>query len=323
MPQFAEFEPARAWLARHRGCATSTCCCPTRWHPPRQARHVDELESVHRNGMLLPASMFALDVLGGTCRHRLGFDEGDAMPLPAAAGSLAPVPWLGEPVAQMQVAMYEHDRSPFFGDPRQCSSRCWDASRPPGSRRDGRGTRVLLRRPRAHRAGLCAAARSRSRDVASTRPRSTRWPSSTSTRGARAIDERPGAGAAAAPCSRSTSGQFEVNLHHVDDALLAATTRSAQAAREGRGTRAWHGCTFMPKPYRDHAGSGTHLHVSLLDRTGATSSRRGSRGLAGAAPRHRRPRGDHRRHHGGVRPHREFLPPLPARAYVPLTPSWS
>ena len=26
--------------------------------------------------------------------------------------------------------------------------------------------------------------------------------------------------------------------------------------------------TFMPKPYRDHAGSGAHLHVSVLDAQG-------------------------------------------------------
>ena len=81
---------------------------------------VAELEGIHRNGLLLPASMFALDVLGGTIQSTgLGFDEGDAdracLPLP---GSLAPVPWLGEHIAQMQVAMYDHDRSPFFGDPR-------------------------------------------------------------------------------------------------------------------------------------------------------------------------------------------------------------
>ena len=67
---------------------------------------VEELEGVHVNGLLLPGSMFALDVLGGTVQSTgLGFDEGDAdrvcLPIP---GTLVPVPWLGEHVAQMQVS---------------------------------------------------------------------------------------------------------------------------------------------------------------------------------------------------------------------------
>ncbi len=73
-------------------CAPSTCCFPDLMGIPRGKRvTVEELEGVHRNGLLLPASMFALDVLGGTVQATgLGFDEGDAdrvcLPLP---GSLA------------------------------------------------------------------------------------------------------------------------------------------------------------------------------------------------------------------------------------------
>ena len=70
--------------------------------------------------MYLPGSMFALDVLGGTIQATgLGFDEGDAdrpcLPVP---GSLFAAPWMGPTVAQLQVQMLDHDRQPFFGDPR-------------------------------------------------------------------------------------------------------------------------------------------------------------------------------------------------------------
>ena len=102
MPQFAEFGPAAAWLKRHP-----------------QVRCVDLLLA-DLTGLLLPGSMFALDVLGGTVQSTgLGFDEGDAdrVCLPIA-GTLVPVPWLGADIAQMQVSMYEHDRTPFHGDPR-------------------------------------------------------------------------------------------------------------------------------------------------------------------------------------------------------------
>jgi glutamine synthetase len=118
MPQFADFEQARAWLQRHPQVRAIDLLLPDQMGIPRGKRvTVAELEGVHRNGLLLPASMFALDVLGGTVQSTgLGFDEGDAdrvcLPLP---GSLTLVPWLGEHVAQMQVAMYEHDRTPFYG----------------------------------------------------------------------------------------------------------------------------------------------------------------------------------------------------------------
>jgi glutamine synthetase len=81
---------------------------------------IEELPAVFQGGFLLPGSMFALDVLGETVQETgLGFDEGDAdrpcLPVP---GSLLPVPWSQEDVAQVQVVMHERDGTPFFGDPR-------------------------------------------------------------------------------------------------------------------------------------------------------------------------------------------------------------
>ncbi len=135
--------------------------------------------------MMLPASMFALDVLGGTIQATgLGFDEGDAdricLPLP---GSLAPVPWLGEHVAQMQVAMYDHDRTPFFGDPRHVLEQVL-------GRFAARGLTPVMAvelefyfvdRERTPAGARPAAAPAAARVGARTRRRSTRWQSSTST----------------------------------------------------------------------------------------------------------------------------------------------
>ncbi|MEX0627521.1 MAG: glutamine synthetase family protein [Cucumibacter sp.] len=64
-------------------------------------------------------------------------------------------------------------------------------------------------------------------------------------------------------------GQFEINLRHLDDAVAAA-----DAAILFR--RIVHGCagvheleaTFMAKPYGDDAGSGMHVHASLVDAAG-------------------------------------------------------
>ncbi|HPF28275.1 MAG TPA: hypothetical protein PK159_16945, partial [Steroidobacteraceae bacterium] len=66
------------------------------------------LATLFARGMPLPGSMFALDVLGGTVQATgLGFDDGDAdRPCLPISGTLQPVPWLEDDIAQLQVAMH-------------------------------------------------------------------------------------------------------------------------------------------------------------------------------------------------------------------------
>jgi glutamine synthetase len=64
-------------------------------------------------------------------------------------------------------------------------------------------------------------------------------------------------------------GQFEVNLLHRPDALAAADDclylkRVAEQAARKHGLKS----TCMAKPYSDHAGSGLHVHASIIDRDG-------------------------------------------------------
>lgn len=64
-------------------------------------------------------------------------------------------------------------------------------------------------------------------------------------------------------------GQFEINLGHVDDMVMAADhgvmlKRCIKAAARATGQRA----TFMAKPYAEQSGSGLHVHLSLLDAQG-------------------------------------------------------
>jgi len=332
MPQFADFEQAHAWLAQHPQVRCIDLLLPDQMGIPRGKRvTADELAGVHRNGLLLPASMFALDVLGGTIQATgLGFDEGDAdricLPLP---GSLAPVPWLGSHVAQMQVAMYEHDRSPFFGDPRHVLEAMLQ-------RFAARGLTpvmavelefYLVDRERTAE-GLAQPPR---------QPRSGRREDKTQINSMAELDEYSEVLSAIDAAARAQDlptgtvlaeygpGQFEVNLHHVDDALLACD-HAIRLKRLIRGVALAHGleATFMPKPYRDHAGSGAHLHVSLLDQAGrnvfAADDPAGSPLLRHAI--------------GGLaatindtmavcaptaNSYRRFQP----EAYVPLGPSWS
>lgn len=64
-------------------------------------------------------------------------------------------------------------------------------------------------------------------------------------------------------------GQFEINFGHLADGLRAADW-AALFCRSTRGVALKHGyrASFMAKPYLQHAGSGMHVHVSLLDAVG-------------------------------------------------------
>jgi len=72
-----------------------------------------------------------------------------------------------------------------------------------------------------------------------------------------------------ATSSEYAPGQFEANLRHQDNALLAADhcvflKQIVRAAAHASGFDA----TFMAKPYPDRAGTGLHLHVSVIDEQG-------------------------------------------------------
>jgi glutamine synthetase len=120
-------------------------------------------------------------------------------------------------------------------------------------------------------------------------------------------------------------GQYEVNLRHAADALRVCD-EALRFKRAVKSVARAHGCeaTFLPKPYRDMAGSGLHIHVSLLDKQGrnifaAPSPLESAQlrhaiagtlasladGMALCAP--------------GPNSYRRFRP----EAYVPLHPTWS
>jgi len=74
---------------------------------------------------------------------------------------------------------------------------------------------------------------------------------------------------AGATTSEFAPGQYEINLHHVDDPLLACD-HAVMLKRAIKGVARKHGyvACFMAKPFEEHSGSGMHVHMSLYGRNG-------------------------------------------------------
>jgi glutamine synthetase len=276
MPQQADFEQARAWLARHPQVRFVDLYLADQMGVPRGKRvTADELEGAHRGEFLLPSSLFALDVLGGTIQSTgLGFDAGDAdrSCLPVG-GSLALAPWLGEGIAQMQTSMYDVDGNPFFGDPRHVLQAVVD-------RFEAMGLRPVM----AVELEFYFVDRERTAAGHAQPPRQSltgRREHKTQINSMQELNEYSAVLDAIQQAARIQElptgtvlaeygpGQFEINLHHVEDAVLACD-HAIRLKRVVKGVALQHGleATFMPKPYREHAGSGAHLHVSLIDSAG-------------------------------------------------------
>lgn len=237
---------------------------------PREA-----LPGICREGLLLPGSLHALDIRGLTPQSTgLGFDDGDAdRPCRPLAGSLRPVPWLGPRYAQMQLEMYEPDGGPFFADARQRLREVLAGF-----------TARALRPVLAVELEFFIVDPVRGPDG---QPQPVVWEStgrrtlSTQMNGMTDLAEYAGLleaiteTAAAQGIATGTllteygPGQFEVNLPHQADAL-AACDQAVCFKRVVKAVAAAHGreATFMAKPYDAQAGSGLHLHLSLLDSDG-------------------------------------------------------
>ena len=77
----------------------------------------------------------------------------------------------------------------------------------------------------------------------------------------------------------SAPSQYEINLYHNDDALVAAD-QAMMLQRAIKGVARQHDllATFMAKPFGDLAGNGMHLHCSLVDEQGNNAFYDGSEG---------------------------------------------
>jgi glutamine synthetase len=234
----------------------------------------DEFRKVVDDGFCIPGGMVLLNSLGDVVSGMAyTADDGDPdVDARIVPGSLAPVPWASRPTAQALFRLHTRGGEPFFADPRYVLERATEPLR-----------KMQLRIVMAAELEFYLL------DAKSDRPRAK-------------VSKVPGIGRPQVgpqvyhpddlwdidnflsdvndacalqriPIGTTTSefapGQFEINLHHVDDPVLACD-HAVLLKRVVKSVARAHGfvACFMAKPFADNAGSGLHIHLSLVDRDG-------------------------------------------------------
>ena len=237
--------------------------------------NVDEADTLYENGLNFPAATHLLDSSGNVIDDLiLGTDDGDpdftARPV---ENSLVMVPWLDNPTAQAIITLVDRDNEPYASESRNILKKTVAILNEQGlyptvavelefylihdpdalsiSPRYGPvpGTRLLQAGPQVYSL----------EDLRELDPFFNQLQANCK------LQEIP----VGTTISEFSTGQFEVNLHHVDDPLLAADhaillRRAVRETAKSFGL----GATFMAKPFMETAGSGMHIHISLQDSDG-------------------------------------------------------
>lgn len=234
---------------------------------------VKNSEGLFKAGLRFPRSAFAVDiwgrdVLSAGIATQGGDNDGICHFVP---GTLFRVPWLETPTAQVMLSMTERDGHPFFADPREVLQNILGLYAKKGltpvvavelefhlldGASDEKGFPQPPVSPRTGRRAITAQMFSLSEleefgQVLNDVSRACE------------MQDIP----ADTAISENGPGQYEINLRHVPDALMAAD-HAVLMKRLVRGVARKHGMdvAFMAKPYGDKDGNGMHTHFSVIDK---------------------------------------------------------
>jgi glutamine synthetase len=230
---------------------------------------------VFKSGLQIPFTLYLLDARGETTDATgRGYSDGDpdgvAWPV---AGSLSRTACIPNRQGQVLMTLKDEKGQPYFAEPRNVLDRVL-----------ARFAELELTPTVAAELEFFVFDRERSADGAPQPPLvpgTTMRETSISVYGIEDLDRyraflddiMTGAKLQGVPATTASSehapGQFEINLHHQGDARLAAD-HAVFLKQIVRNAARLHGmdASFIAKPYLDAPGSGLHIHVSLMDKTG-------------------------------------------------------
>jgi glutamine synthetase len=239
----------------------------------RVGRH--EIERVLTKGFNMPGSSVMLDSKGQTIDGvEYGTRDGDHdVYCKVVLGSLAPVPWARRPSAQALVTMITGAGEPYFADPRTVLRAALAPLRARGlTPVVAMELEFYLLVDDAGDALTPKVARVPGMRIAQDGPQCYCLEDLEEVEGFLA-DVEQACQAQRIPAATALSeygpGQFEINLHHVPDAELACD-HGVLLKRVVKHVARAHGMAacFMAKPFSQSAGSGLHIHISLVDAQG-------------------------------------------------------
>lgn len=233
---------------------------------------VSQLEKALEGGLRMPLSITGVDIWGeDIVGGKLVFETGDADGVCEWTGrGPLPLSWTAKPSALVPLQLTYETGGPFLGDPRQALAAIQQ-----------RFAALGLTPVTASELEFYLVDSSEEIPQAPTSPVSGRVLDTDAVLSLRELDhfdlflddvyaacEEQGVPADAA-IAENGPGQFEINLVHVADALEAAD-HAVFFKEIVRSVARKHGFTasFMAKPYGTRAGSGFHVHFSLLDSDG-------------------------------------------------------
>ncbi len=237
---------------------------------------VREAAKLWSSGVAFCAGITTLDALGTSWDvHGIGFSDGDpdatSFPVP---GTLTPVLWSEVPTAQVLIAPHPPDgKSHWWFDPRSILAGVVARFEELGLRPVvANELEFYLVQTARDPQGRLLPAQTQRPGRAADAPRVLAFDKLEEWSGILAeIDAAAQAQGVPAGASTAEYGgtQFEVNLAHADDPLLACD-HALLLRRIVKGVAARHGldATFMSKPFGDQSGSGLHVHASLTDVAG-------------------------------------------------------
>lgn len=235
----------------------------------------DEFETFFARGLSSPGSVPLMNSRGDACADSgLGTLDGDPdMCLRPVTGTLAPIPWIRSNTHQVLGTWFRQDGSPLNWDPRVVLQHALQPLTAMGLKvviatelefyllEPGLGTVPVPKLASIPGTGL-------KQDGIQYAVQEDMWEFDDFFDGVRQTCQLQNL-----PCTTAHTewapGQFEINLHHVDDVLLACDQAVLlKRLIKGLARQQGMGATFMAKPFAEHSGNGLHIHISIYDASG-------------------------------------------------------